>query len=123
MTTRPTTELERTYLELLPDDPHVERRTMFGGLAATIAGHMFMGLMGERLVFRLGESGAAEFEGRWGESAFGREGRRPMRGWVVAPPTLLTDAAELHNVVRLALEHAAALPPKEKGTQTKRARR
>lgn len=116
-------QLEPSYVEAVPDDPRVERRRMFGGPAATIGGHMFMGLMGERLIFRLGEPGAAEFERRWGESGFGREGQRPMRGWVVAPAALVADAGELQNVARLALEFAAALPPKAVGGRSKGAPR
>ena len=54
------------FSALVPEDPSVERRKMFGYPAAFVGGNLFMGLHREALILRLsekvkprGESGAA----------------------------------------------------------------
>ena len=44
----------------LPDDPHVERRKMFGYPAAFAHGHLSTGLHQETLMVRLGEAQRAK---------------------------------------------------------------
>jgi TfoX/Sxy family transcriptional regulator of competence genes len=44
--------------QVLPADADVTERKMFGGLTFLLAGHMFAGIVGSELMFRLGHEGA-----------------------------------------------------------------
>jgi len=92
--------------------PPAERRQMFGYPAAFVGGNMFAGLHEHRFVLRLGETDGAELLALGG-SAFEPMAGRPMRGYVVAPPSLLADRAALGRWVGRALAHGASLPSKQ----------
>jgi TfoX/Sxy family transcriptional regulator of competence genes len=55
-----TDALKDLFLRTLPDDPRVERRSMFGYPCAFAGGSMFAGLHQENLIVRLGEVERAE---------------------------------------------------------------
>ena len=79
------TEADRDYFRsLLPADPAVEVKPMFGNLGAFVHGNMFAGLFGPDVGVRLAEEARAELAAIEGVGPFGPEGR-PMGGYLSLP--------------------------------------
>ena len=99
--------------DALPDDvmPRVTERKMFGGLAFMLDGNMFVGIVGDELMARLGPEGgdAALKKPHVREMDFSG---RPMRGMVFVAPGGL-GGRKLNKWVDDALSFAGTLPPKE----------
>jgi TfoX/Sxy family transcriptional regulator of competence genes len=115
--------LVRRFSELVPEDPRVSRRQMFGYPCAFVAGNLFMGLHQDAMILRLSDDDRATFLGLEGAAGFEPMPGRPMREYVVVPPALLDRTAVLSKWVRRALDYASAVPPKKAGRGTKSARR
>lgn len=107
-------ELVALFDEVAPTAPAVERRKMFGYPAAFVNGNMFAGLHGARLVLRLPEAALREFMALDGAAPFEPMPGRAMKGYAVAPPSLLADKAGLSAWLERCFEGAAALPAKQK---------
>jgi hypothetical protein len=112
-------ELGDRVRDALPDDvmPQVTERKMFGGLAFMLNGNMFVGIVGDELMARLGpERGdAALTQPHVREMDFSG---RPMRGMVFIAPEALAGK-KLNSWVADAISFAATLPPKEKKPASK----
>ena len=91
-------------------DDVVERK-MFGGVAFMVGGNMACGVVGERLMLRLGEDGATTALEEQHVEPMDFTGR-PMSTMVyVEPAGVATDAA-LAGWVARAVSFAESLPPK-----------
>jgi TfoX/Sxy family transcriptional regulator of competence genes len=99
---------ERVRDILLPD-PGLTERKMFGGLAFMLDGHMCCGIVGDRLMLRLGAAaaGALELPHVQPMDFTGR----PMTGMVYIEPDGLRGRA-LRTWVMKAASFARTLPPK-----------
>lgn len=102
------------FLAALPDDPRVESRPMFGGIAARVNGHVFAGLFGRSTMLLLsdadkGEALALEGAGMFDPMGDGR--RRSDK--VMLPEAMMQEPALLRRWIARAFAFAAALPPKE----------
>lgn len=106
-------ELIELFERVLPAAPGVDKRQMFGYPAAFTNGNMFAGLHQDALVLRLPEAQLGEFLAQPGARPFEPMPSRPMKGYAVAPATLLRDQAALTVWLERAFESAAALPPKQ----------
>jgi TfoX/Sxy family transcriptional regulator of competence genes len=104
--------LVQRFSEIIPKDPRVERRKMFGYSAAFVAGNLFMGLHQEALILRLSEKDRASFLRIEGASIFEPMVGRPMREYVVVPPSMLAGARPLANWIRRSLDYTSSIPPK-----------
>jgi TfoX/Sxy family transcriptional regulator of competence genes len=107
---KPTDEDKERFRSLVPDDPRVEVKPMFGNLGAFVNGNMFMGLFGADIGLKLDDAGRETLMGQGG-GPFGPE-ERPMGGYVTLPPDWSRAQAEAWVATSLAL--VAALPPKKK---------
>ena len=106
---KPTEADKEFFRSLIPDDPAVEVKPMFGNLGAFVNGNMFMGLFGSSIGVKLAPADAERLRAEGG-GPFGPE-ERPMAGWVTLPPaTIGTEAGA--SWIAAALDHVAALPPK-----------
>ncbi len=101
------------FRSLVPDDPRVEVKAMFGNLGAFVNGTMFMGLFGPDVGLRLGDADLAELAGVEGTGSFGPSGR-PMKGYVSIPRSWRSTPQLAETWTERALEHGASLPPKKK---------
>ena len=100
------------FASVVPDDPRVEVKPMFGNLGAFVNGNMFAGLFGDRIGVRvLDESARAELAATEGAGPFGPE-ERPMGGYVAAPVDWASEPGRIADWVARALEEVAELPPK-----------
>jgi TfoX/Sxy family transcriptional regulator of competence genes len=107
---KPTAADKDRFQSLVPDDPRVSVKPMFGNLGAFVAGNMFMGLFGADVGIKLDDAGQHELSAAGG-GAFG-PAERPMGGYVSLPRTL-SDADAKRWITR-SLEYVSALPPKRK---------
>jgi TfoX/Sxy family transcriptional regulator of competence genes len=113
------TEADKDYFRsIVPDDPLVEVKPMFGNLAAFVNGNMFMGLFGSDVGVRLPEGDRAALLEVEGAGPFG-PGERPMGEYVALPSTWRGDAERTAEWCERALEHGAVLPPKVKKPKKK----
>jgi TfoX/Sxy family transcriptional regulator of competence genes len=106
------TEADKEYFRsVLPEDPEVEVKPMFGNLGAFVHGNMFAGLFGAAIGVRLAESDRAELAVVDGSGPFG-PAERPMGGYLSLPP-VWRDSPELAaGWVSRALTFASAMPAK-----------
>jgi TfoX/Sxy family transcriptional regulator of competence genes len=108
---RPPDALVAWFPQILPKDPRVERRRMFGCPCAFVSGHMFCGVFEDRVFLRLGDEDRARFLALSDAEPWRPMGR-PMGGYVVAPPDLVEDPDGIAPWMRAAFGFASALPPK-----------
>lgn len=107
---RPNEEDKARFRALVPDDPRVSVKPMFGNLGAFVNGNMFMGLFGSNVGIKLSPTDKAALSAIDGVGPFGPS-ERPMGGYLTLPPTM-TSALSSRWITR-SLEHVAAMPPKE----------
>jgi TfoX/Sxy family transcriptional regulator of competence genes len=97
----------------LPNDPRVETRQMFGGVAAKVNGHIFAGLFGRSTMVLLSEPDRAAALALEGAAMFDPMGDgRARSDKVMLPERMMHDAPELRRWIARAFEAAASLPEK-----------
>jgi TfoX/Sxy family transcriptional regulator of competence genes len=104
--------LVRRFAEIVPDDPAVQERQMFGYPAAFCRGNLFMSLFQDRVVLRLGDADRAALLALAGAAPFEPMPGRPMREYVLVPPAMVPRTAALSRWVGRSLAYAKSLPPK-----------
>ena len=114
---KPSDELIKTFESVVPGPPAVPRK-MFGFPAAFVNGNMFMGLHQEDMLLRLPDEPRAELLKISGAHIFEPMPGRPMREYVVVPPSLLADRKKLTAWVAKALEYGLTLKPKAKSKKS-----
>ncbi len=106
-------ELAAIFDRVVPSDPDVSRRKMFGWPAAFVGGRMFTSLHRESVVIRLEPAQLAEFLLLPGAHPFEPMPGRPMTGYALAPVPMLADEPELRVWLERALAYTRTLPPKK----------
>jgi TfoX/Sxy family transcriptional regulator of competence genes len=106
---KPTSEDQERFRALVPDDPRVAVKPMFGNLGAFVNGNMFAGLFGGDIGVKVAPAEQHELASAGG-GPFG-PAERPMSGYLALPPDL--DADEATGWLQRALDHVAAVPPKK----------
>ena len=107
---KPSEADKRRFRSLVPDDPRVEIKPMFGNLGGFMQGNMFMGLFGRDVGVKLAEADQKQLRAAGGGS-FGPDGR-PMGGYVTLPAAL--PAVEAKGWVTRSLDYVAATAAEEK---------
>jgi TfoX/Sxy family transcriptional regulator of competence genes len=110
---KPTEQDKEYFRSLMPDDPRVEVKPMFGNLGAFVNGNMFMGLFGSDVGVKLDESDREALLKEEGAGPFGPE-ERPMGGYVTLPADWRSQPEACGRWVMKSLTTVAALPPKKK---------
>ena len=101
------------FRSVLPEDPAVEVKPMFGNLGAFVHGNMFAGLFGPAVGVRLDDAAREELESVDGTGPFG-PAERPMGGYTSLPGAWRDSPDLAASWVERALAHVAAMPPKVK---------
>jgi len=99
------------FRSILPADPEVEVKPMFGNLGAFVHGNMFAGLFGSSVGVKLAGPDAAELSAVDGARPFG-PAERPMGGYLSLPAEMDPDLAA--RWVEKARVHVGSMPPKVK---------
>lgn len=108
------------FASVLPEEPNIEKRQMFGYPCAFVNGNMFTGLHQESLIVRLGEDDRKRLIDETGARQFEPMPGRPMREYVALPDALLDDREKLAEIIASARRFAASLPPKVKKPRKKK---
>ena len=90
----------------LPDE-----KRMFGGLCFMIAGNMCCGILGERLIARVGPHAYPSLLNEPGAGAMDVTGR-PMKGMVMVDADAIADEAALQRWLSHCFSFVRTLPPK-----------
>ncbi len=109
---KPSATSKAVFESLVPDDPRVTARPMFGNVAAFVNGNMFMGLFGDELFVRLSEAERSELLAIEGASGFEPMKGRPMREYVTLPVSWGDDPTAVHRWVSRSLEWTSQMPEK-----------
>lgn len=117
---KPTADDREYFLSLVPDDPRVAVKPMFGSLGAFVNGNMFLGLFAADVGVKLDDAGRAELLAEDGAGPFG-PAERPMGGYVSLPPAWRSSPGHAAGWVDRALAHVGAMPPKQPKPKAKKA--
>ena len=104
-------EMVAVFEDAFPGPPAVARQ-MFGFPAGFVNGNLFMSLFQGSLVLRLPDGPRAELLGMEGAATFEPMPGRPMKEYVVVPPSLAASPEVLEPWVAKALAYGGSLPPK-----------
>jgi TfoX/Sxy family transcriptional regulator of competence genes len=110
---KPSEDDKQFFLGLMPGDPAVEVKPMFGNLGAFVHGNMFAGLFGPAVGVRLDETAQRELAAIDGSGPFG-PAQRPMGGYLSLPEAWRAQPDLAAGWVAKALDHVSTLPPKVK---------
>jgi TfoX/Sxy family transcriptional regulator of competence genes len=81
---KPSEQAKAAFQKLVPPDPNVTTRPMFGNLAGFVNGNMFCGLFGEDLFVRVSDDDQARVRKQGGRPFEPMPGRA-MTGYVMVP--------------------------------------
>jgi TfoX/Sxy family transcriptional regulator of competence genes len=95
----------------------VQVRKMFGFPAAFINGNLFAGLFQDQVFLRLGDAERASLLKEPETRVFEPMPGRPMREYVVVPPTLVNSDQAARQWLEKSRAFVAALPPKKSKTK------
>lgn len=109
---KPSREAAQRLEALLSGDPRVQVRKMFGHPAAFANGNMCAGTFGDDVFVRLDESGVRALRKVEGVRPFEPMPGRPMKQYLVLPPSLLKNSTQSKKWVQRSVEYAFTLPPK-----------
>ena len=97
--------------EILADEPSVEEKKMFGGLAFMVNGNMCVGVNKDHLMGRVGTDGHDEAVALPHARIMDFTGR-PMRGWIIVDSAGLDSDEVLGEWVQRCMDFVLTLPPK-----------
>lgn len=97
--------------KLLRDRKEISERKMFGGLAFMSRGHMFVGILGDTLMARVGPDQYAVALRQPGVREMDFTGK-PMNGYVFVAPTGIDVDSALERWIAQCLTFVGTLPPK-----------
>jgi TfoX/Sxy family transcriptional regulator of competence genes len=106
---RPTDDDKDRFRALVPDDPRVEVKPMFGNLGAFVNGNMFMGLFGSDIGVKVSPTDEERLRAAGG-GPFG-PAERPMGGYLTLP--VAAAAGDAEDWITSALSYVGSLPPKQ----------
>ena len=95
----------------LGKNPDVVEKRMFGGIAFMVRGNMCCGVIGDRLMLRVGPKGYETALSRLHARAMDFTGR-PMKGLVYVEPAGFASPGDLKDWIERAMEFALSLPAK-----------
>ena len=108
---KPTEEAKAAFSKLVPDEPAVTLRPMFGNLSAFVNGNMFAGLFGADLFVRLPDPEIAAVKKQGGRD-FEPMAGHAMKGYVVVPSTWRAKPAPAVVLIKRSLELTRSMPAK-----------
>lgn len=108
---KPSEHAKAAFQKLVPPDPAVTTRPMFGNLAAFVNGNMFSGLFGDDLFVRVSDEDQAKIH-KQGGKAFEPMPGRAMTGYAIVPPGWQKKPDVARSWIITALTRSRALPAK-----------
>jgi TfoX/Sxy family transcriptional regulator of competence genes len=115
-------DAKAAFSTLVPDEPAVTLKPMFGNLSAFVNGNMFAGLFGEDLLVRLPEPEIAAVKKQGGRDFEPMPGHA-MRGYVIVPGTWRAKPGPAVVLIKRSLALTRDMPakaPKKRAPAKKR---
>lgn len=109
---RPDEEMKEFFAAVMPGDPHIHIRPMFGNLAGFINGNMFAGLYGQRIFIRLPEEERSRLIEQEGASLFSPMPGKPMKEYVALPEQWREEPDKITAWMEQSLQWVGAMPEK-----------
>lgn len=122
---RPDEEMKQFFAAVMPSDPHIHIRPMFGNLAGFMNGNMFVGLYGQQIFIRLPEDERTRLVEQEGASLFSPMPGKPMKEYVTLPEQWRETPDTITAWIEQSLQWVAAMPekiPAKKKTSTKKSK-
>jgi len=113
---KPSDGAKAAFSKLVPSEPAVTLKPMFGQLSAFVNGNMFCGLFGDDLVARLPEPEIAKVKQQGGRDFEPMAGHK-MSGYVIVPGDWRAKPAPAVALIKKALAHTRAMPAKAAKTK------
>ena len=113
---KPSEQAKAAFQKLVPPDPNVTTRPMFGNLAGFVNGNMFCGLFGDDLFVRVSEGDQAKVRKQGGRPFEVMPGRA-MTGYVMVPAGWQKKPDATRTWIVTALLWSRALPAKDKAAK------
>jgi len=110
---RPDEDSKEFFRSVLPDDPRITIRPMFGNVSAFVNGNMFVGLFGNELFVRLSDESRKELLEEKGASLLEPMKGKPMKEYVLIPKAWRNQHETVLLWVARSLDWASKLPPKK----------
>lgn len=110
---KPEAGVTLSFEALVPHDPRVTVKKVFGQPAAFVNGNMFFGVFGGTVFLRLSEADQATADRTSGFGPFEPMPGRAMTGYRVVPRSVLSNRAQAQRWVTRSLDHVGAMPPKK----------
>ena len=101
------------FTSMVPDDPRVTIRPMFGNLAAFVNGNMFLCLLGDDIAVRLSETDRDALLREDGAEPFEPMPGRPMREYIAMPGAWRGEPHLVREWVTRSLSWASEMPEKK----------
>lgn len=101
------------FKSLVPNDPKVTVRPMFGNISAFVNGNMFFGLFGDDLFVRLSAGDQAELLKKKGASNLEPMKGKPMKDYIVLPRAWKDEPQTMRAWISKSLEWSSKLPTKK----------
>src|SRR6266849_2974358 len=111
MMPKPSEQAKAAFTKLVPAEPTVTMRPMFGNLAAFVNGNMFAGLFGDDLFVRLPDGERSQVKRKGGRDFEPMPGRA-MTGYVVVPGGWQSTPAPARSWIARSLTVTRAMPAK-----------
>jgi TfoX/Sxy family transcriptional regulator of competence genes len=111
MMPKPSEQAKAAFTKLVPDEPAVTMRPMFGNLSAFVNGNMFAGLFGEDLFVRLPDEQSAPIRKQGGRD-FEPMAGHAMTGYVTVPSQWRNQTGATKGWIAASLAFTRGLPPK-----------
>jgi TfoX/Sxy family transcriptional regulator of competence genes len=118
---KPAAAARKFFDSIVPPDPRVTVRPMFGNLAGFLNGHMFLGIFGDAVFVRLGEGDRRDILKDGTFSLFEPLKGRPMGEYVSLPSAWAKDPAKARPWVAKSVRWVGAMPPTEAKLKGKKA--
>ena len=101
------------FTSMVPDDPRVTVRPMFGNLAAFVNGNMFLCLLGDDIAVRLPERERDALLREDGAAPFAPIPERPMKEYIAMPGAWREQPDRIREWVGRSLSWASEMPKKK----------
>ena len=119
---KPSEQAKAAFTKLVPGEPAVTLKPMFGNLAAFVNGNMFAGLFGEDLFVRLPDDESVHVRKQGGRDFEPMPGHA-MKGYVTVPRTWPTKSDPVVVWIKRSLELTRNMPPKAPGAKKSAAKK
>ena len=108
---RPSEDAKAAFTRLVPDEPAITLKPMFGQLSAFVNGNMFCGIFGDELVVRLPEADIIAVKKQGGRDFEPMAGHK-MGGYVMVPGDWRAKPAPAVALIKKSLAVTRAMPAK-----------